>query len=70
MDRRKTPRDTERLKALQSRLEDVLTEAQSIRAQFDESVIGQETQELRRAVRKQTRRMRRHAAVDPDLPEG
>lgn len=57
MDRRKTPRVTERLKALQAQLQDALDEAQSIRAQFDDDTISRETQELQRVVQKQTRRM-------------
>jgi len=52
-DRRKTPRYTDRLKALHERVDRLLIEARLIRAQMDDLHGRDEVRELRRLLRRQ-----------------
>jgi hypothetical protein len=53
VNRRKTPRDTDRLKALQETIERLVKEGRQIRAEMDELRQRDELRELRKLLRKQ-----------------
>lgn len=58
--RRKTPRDTDRLKALRDRLDRLVEEGREIRAQVDGLADRDQLDELRRMLKKQSARAGRN----------
>jgi hypothetical protein len=66
MNRRKAPRDTDRLKALQETVDRLVAEGRLIRAQMDELHGRDELRELRRLLRKQHARGPHHLPYLPD----
>jgi hypothetical protein len=63
VNRRKAPRDTDRLKALQETVERLVAEGRQIRAQMDELHHRDELRELRKLLRKQYARVAQQTGI-------
>jgi hypothetical protein len=63
VNRRKTPRDTDRLKALQDTVDRLVAEGRQIRAQMDELHQRDEVRELRKLLRKQYARVAHQTGI-------